>query len=161
MAADNSAGTKVDFYNLRIDILDRYNLFEQIQQKISSSETISINFLNANCFNIAQQNTKYRDAINAGTYLLNDGIGIDIAGRLIGVTFRENLNGTDLIPQLLNLAATNNLSVFCYGASDKVIGKAVRNICKANSAVSIVGYSNGFVEEPNAITDFRCRLKAN
>src|SRR5690606_974089 len=95
---------KVPFFNLRIDVLDRGELLEELRPKLSvGGDFTSINFLNAHCFNIAQNHEEYRTAIGRCTYLLNDGVGVDIAGRLIGVHFKENLNGTDLIPDLFKL----------------------------------------------------------
>jgi N-acetylglucosaminyldiphosphoundecaprenol N-acetyl-beta-D-mannosaminyltransferase len=109
--------------------------------------------LNAHCFNIAQKDTEYKDALEGCTFLLNDGVGISIAGKLVGVDFKENLNGTDLIPELIDFFASNGMTIFCFGAREDVIEKAVRNIEADYPDLSVVGYTDGYVEDPASIVD--------
>jgi len=153
MTTDENPSSKVRFFNLRVNVLDTQSFFDAFQQHLTARKTVSITFLNAHCFNIAQKNSAYRDALENSTFLLNDGVGVDIAGKLVGVHFKENLNGTDLIPRLLEYFATHKLKVFCYGASKEVIEKAVRQIEADYASLSIVGYSDGFVDSQAALID--------
>ena len=153
MNARNASRSKVKFFNLRIDVLDRREFFRELRQYLSKGHRVSINFLNAHCFNIAQNNIEYKNALERCTFLLNDGVGVDIAGKLIGVGFRENMNGTDLIPNLIDFFAKNKMTIFCFGAKKEVIERAVRNIKADYSGVSIVGHSNGYVEDPASVID--------
>jgi len=145
--------SKVEFFNLSIDILDRQGLFSELRQYLSKDNQVCINFLNAHCFNIAQKNMAYKNALQRCTFLLNDGVGVNIAGRLIGVEFKENMNGTDLIPQLIDFFARNRLTVFCLGAKKDVIEKAVRKIEVDYPALSIVGYRDGYIDDPATVID--------
>lgn len=148
MTTEDSSHSKVKFFNLHVNVLDTQAFFNALQYCLSKGQTVSINFLNAHCFNIAQKNGEYRNALEQSTFLLNDGVGVDIAGKLIGVHFKENLNGTDLIPQLLEYFAKNKLKVYCFGASRKVIEEATSQIEADYPDLSIVGYSDGFVDNP-------------
>jgi exopolysaccharide biosynthesis WecB/TagA/CpsF family protein len=57
-----------------------------------------ISFLNAHNANIACEDTKFAQCLR-GFLLLPDGIGVDIAAKLLhGAAFPSNLNGTDFIP---------------------------------------------------------------
>jgi N-acetylglucosaminyldiphosphoundecaprenol N-acetyl-beta-D-mannosaminyltransferase len=147
MTPEDPSYSKVKFFNLHIDVLDTSGFFTTLQHCLSKGQNVSINFLNAHCFNIAQKNDDYRLALEESTFLLNDGIGIDIAGKLIGVHFKENLNGTDLIPQMLDYFARTGMRVFCFGASKEVIEKAVQNIEASHPDLSVVGYCDGYEDD--------------
>lgn len=153
MKPEIDSSSKVEFFNLGVNVLDRQDFFRELRQRLSNKQKITINFLNAHCFNVAQKNIEYRKALETCTFLLNDGVGVEIAGKLIGIDFKENLNGTDLIPQLLEFFASNRMTVFFFGARKEVIEKAVKDI-KANIPnLSIVGFSDGYVDDPALIVD--------
>lgn len=150
----NPARPKIPFFNLRVDQLTKNALLDELDVLLSQTRRrISINFLNAHCFNVAQENPEYRFALDRCTYLLNDGIGIDLAARLIGVRFEENLNGTDLIPELLAFMAGKGMSVFFFGARPEVIREAVSRIEQQFPGLVIAGYSHGFVSSPESIVE--------
>jgi len=153
MEISNPWPEKVQFFNLNVNVLDRKELFSTLRQYLSTTSQISINFLNFHCFNIAQKDAEYRHALRNCTLLLNDGVGIDIAGKLIGVDFKENLNGTDFIPELFDFFAVSGMSVFCFGAKKEVIENAVRKIEINHPGLTIVGYSDGYINDPTSVID--------
>ena len=66
-----------------------------------SRAPLPLAFLNAHCVNVSRNDVTYRRALDAFT-VLPDGIGVDIAARILhGARFQENLNGTDFVPRLL------------------------------------------------------------
>jgi N-acetylglucosaminyldiphosphoundecaprenol N-acetyl-beta-D-mannosaminyltransferase len=142
-----------EFYDLHVDVLDRAGFFRELQNELSKPGKISINFLNAHCFNVAQSDPKYRDALARCTFLLNDGVGVDLAGRLCGIRFPENLNGTDLIPEMLDFFEENGMSVYLYGAKSDVIERAAGEIESRYPRLSVAGYSHGYVEDPSILID--------
>lgn len=145
---------KVELFNLQVNVMDRPSLFRELARRLIVDDgQISINFLNAHCFNIAQQNVEYRNALQRSTYLLNDGVGIDIAARLSGFRFKENLNGTDLIPEMLGMLAELRMPVYLYGARPTVIEKAVAEIRKLHPSLPIAGYSDGYVADVSIVID--------
>jgi exopolysaccharide biosynthesis WecB/TagA/CpsF family protein len=84
---------------------------------------------------------------------LNDGAGVDLAGKLKGIRFEENMNGTDLIPELLQLFAEAGLSVYFFGAQPDVIQAAVAEIARLNPNLSIAGFSHGYVDNPESVVE--------
>lgn len=117
---------------------------------LSSGITNTIFFLNAHCFNIAQQNPEYFRAIDQADLLLNDGIGVKIASWFSGISFPENLNGTDLIPRILELAARNGGSVFLLGGAEGVAVKAASFAGKQIPDLQIAGTHNGFFQSEHS-----------
>jgi N-acetylglucosaminyldiphosphoundecaprenol N-acetyl-beta-D-mannosaminyltransferase len=149
-----SARSKVQFFNLRVDILGRRQLFEELSARLAAnSDLVSINFLNAHCFNVAQRDPHYTDALDRCTYLLNDGVGVALAGKVKGIHFEENMNGTDLIPDLLQLFAEAGLSVYFFGGKPEVTQEAVVEIGRLIPNLSIAGFSHGYVESPESVVE--------
>jgi exopolysaccharide biosynthesis WecB/TagA/CpsF family protein len=75
--------------------------------------------------------------------ILNDGIGVNIASRILhGESFPQNLNGTDLTPKLLQ-SVPSGTRVFLYGAKPEVVKNAARLI-EERLDIVVSGYSDGY-----------------
>jgi exopolysaccharide biosynthesis WecB/TagA/CpsF family protein len=100
-----------------------------------------VSFANANLLNLVHRR---QDAPFLSDFLvLNDGIGIDIASRLLyGAPFPENLNGTDFTPALLGQAGAR-ARVFLFGARPAVVQKAA-DLFGERHGVRIVGVQDGY-----------------
>lgn len=78
-----------------------------------------------------------------GIVIVNDGIGMDIAARLVkGDRFRENLNGTDFLPFLFSQAPTP-LKVFMVGGKSWVLQKAAQHVTLQLGQI-VVGTCDGY-----------------
>lgn len=115
---------------------------------------LSVFFVNAHTLNLAAKNPLYRQVLNSSGCVLGDGTGVRWAARLHGIRVRENLNGTDLTPQLFETTAGHGHSYFLLGADEETIAKAA---CHAGSAFPgwrLVGHHHGYLadESLNAAT---------
>lgn len=137
---------KRQFFNVAIDVTSRAEALETCRQQLSTPSCHILNFLNAHCFNIAQTNVEYADAIKESDLLLNDGIGVKLASIIAGVQLQENLNGTDFIPELLQLASEMRLSVYLLGGDVGVAEKAANAIQADIADVHIAGYRSGYFD---------------
>lgn len=87
--------------------------------------------VNAHTLNVAWSDERFREILNASDLLLNDGTGVQIASRLVGRPFPDNLVGTDLVPELCQRAAKHHVGVFLLGGDSGVAeaaGKTLRQI---------------------------------
>ena len=154
---------KKDFFNIRLDVTRKKEVLEVCRSFFAGNNIPkTIFFLNAHCFNIAQKNPEYLKAINASDLLLNDGVGIKLASLISGVSLKENLNGTDLIPEILKVAANENRKVFFLGGKEGVSDKAAIKATRAIPGLEVAGYHSGYflpVEEPGIMQNIN-RSKA-
>jgi beta-1,4-glucosyltransferase len=91
--------------------------------------------------------------------LVNDGIGMDIAAKLMhGRKFTENLNGTDFTPALFREAA-EPLRVFMIGGKPEVLAKASRYV-QDQLGQQVVGSCDGYDGFRNT-TDLVQRINAS
>ena len=114
---------KYNFYDINIDVISKREVINQINDRFVKDINTIVLFLNAHCYNIAMINLKYRNALSKASFLLNDGIGVELAGRLSGVIFKDNLNGTDLIPEVLK-KMPDGCKIFLLGAKEGVAKNA-------------------------------------
>lgn len=113
-------------------------------------------FANAHTCNLAWTDPELRSILARADLVLNDGIGLDIYARLAGVRFKQNFNGTDLLPRLFGEALPANgivteLRVFLYGAEKGRAEKAARNIEARFPNVRVVGTLDGFARGESVI----------
>jgi N-acetylglucosaminyldiphosphoundecaprenol N-acetyl-beta-D-mannosaminyltransferase len=118
----------------------------------------SIAFVNPDCVNISTHDVSYRECLASTDWVCADGIGMKIAGRLLGREIRQNINGTDLFPQLCAALEGGKHSIYLLGAQ---AGVAEQVACWARTrfpGLSIAGTRSGFFdasEEPAVIEAIR------
>jgi alpha-1,3-mannosyltransferase len=120
-------------------------IFGDINQTIENNRHMKMAFANANLLNMAYEDQALKQELS-DFYIVNDGIGVDIASSLkYGTKFPENLNGTDLIPRILKNTKSGN--VFLYGAEEASVSKCYQRLKKENPHLNFAGYVNGYDEE--------------
>ena len=85
---------------IRLLNLSMDDVLAAIAATLRLKKRAQISFVNADCVNIAARDPHYRHALLESTWVCVDGIGMKIAGRLLGREIRDNVNGTDLFPRL-------------------------------------------------------------
>jgi exopolysaccharide biosynthesis WecB/TagA/CpsF family protein len=103
-------------------------------------------FANPHCFNIAQQDPEYGRILKEADLVLPDGVGIKLAGGLIGAELRENLNGTDLFPKLCDHARHRGQTIFLVGAAPGVAEAVKERMTARYPGLSIVGARDGYFD---------------
>lgn len=98
-------------------------------------------FLNAHGVNMAKDNADFRRAILASDFLLRDGIGLAMAFRYLGLSETENLNGTDLIPKVLERHKARKIAV--WGSSEEALA-TLRTQLQGDGYTDLVSMEHGF-----------------
>jgi N-acetylglucosaminyldiphosphoundecaprenol N-acetyl-beta-D-mannosaminyltransferase len=113
-------------------------------------------FVNADCANIAYRNPEYLGLLQQSTLSLADGIGLKLAGKLLGRDIKQNVNGTDLFPRLCEALADTDYGLYLLGARPEVVDR-VRNWIETHYPnVRVCGTHHGYYtseEESHVIDD--------
>ncbi len=109
-----------------------------------ADQCVSIQFINAHCVNVLAHDAEYRTALHQADFLLPDGSGLAIAAQLAGVTLGDNLNGTDLFPDICQHAANAGLPIFLLGGKPGVAAGASRAMRSRFPHLRIAGTRHGF-----------------
>lgn len=131
--------------NIDIDLFDdEEEVLALLSKDIDSGRSIELFFLNAHCFNLAQKDREYFDILNSCDYLLNDGIGIKIASKIEKLVLKKNLNGTDFIPEIAEMAAKKGCKIFLLGAKDGIAEEAAVKLKEKFEGLQIAGVHSGY-----------------
>jgi exopolysaccharide biosynthesis WecB/TagA/CpsF family protein len=102
-----------------------------------------LGIVNAHTMNLIREQSAYRECMQLMDRNINDGVGMNMAAKMRGSYFIENLNGSDLIPRLLKDQQTP-IRVFLYGAGEASNAGAARVMTGISDHIQIVGRLNGF-----------------
>ena len=105
-------------------------------------------FLNAHGCNLTFTDRAYVRALEGATWILNDGVGMDLAARLQGGSFAENLNGSDLIDEgeFLHHCARAGIRIFLLGARQDVLDLAAQRYQELFPGLGIAGTHHGYFD---------------
>jgi N-acetylglucosaminyldiphosphoundecaprenol N-acetyl-beta-D-mannosaminyltransferase len=115
-------------------------------------------FVNPECVNRAQRDPIYRAVLARFDWVLTDGIGMVLAGRLLGQRVRQNVNGTDLFPRLCELLGRSGHSLYLLGGRPGVAEGVVDWIGRHHPRVRVAGVHHGYfsaAEAPAVIRGIR------
>jgi exopolysaccharide biosynthesis WecB/TagA/CpsF family protein len=117
------AGRTRDILGIAITDMSRAEARHILHQAMNAGRHLKLAFCNAHTANVAATDDAYRELLRR-FLILPDGHGVDIASRwLYGRPFSANLNGTDLVPNLL-LSAPRPLRVAMIGGRPGIAERA-------------------------------------
>ncbi|WP_018662047.1 WecB/TagA/CpsF family glycosyltransferase [Heyndrickxia acidiproducens] len=137
--------------NIMLTVTSEEEFLDRFTSRMQSGEKSNIYFLNAHCYNIAQTDSYYKSILNSADFLLNDGIGVEIASKLFDIPLTGNLNGTDLMPKVLKRCEENGFSVFVLGSNQANLESAVQNFHRDYPALKIAGAHHGYFKSRKAV----------
>jgi N-acetylglucosaminyldiphosphoundecaprenol N-acetyl-beta-D-mannosaminyltransferase len=110
-------------------------------------------FVNAHTLNLACSAPEYRRVLCSADEVFGDGTGVRWAARLVrGVRMAGNVNGTDLVPELLRSPPGRSLRYYLLGAQPDAIERAAAHAAKVFPGWALAGHHHGYVE-PDASGD--------
>lgn len=85
------------------------------------------------------------------TIVVADGIGIVKGVKMLGLSITERIPGVDLAEHLLMAAHETNKSVFLFGAKQEVLDSLCEVIKQKYSGLTLLGATNGYVQDKDAV----------
>ncbi len=117
---------------------------DQIVGLLDRPGSSQVSFLNAHCANLAHGDPTYKEVLSASTMTLADGSGLKLAGTILRQRVRQNVNGTDLFPRLLEALEGRGSRVFLLGARPGVTEKVREWIEAEYPGVTVAGHRDGY-----------------
>lgn len=114
-----------------------------IEALLSRDRPTVVSFINQNALNLAREDLRFRSDLCGADLLLRDGVGIEVALRLIGTDPGRNANGTDFIPRLLAGATGRRAALF--GTCEPWLSLATERASALGCAVA--ASADGFEDE--------------
>jgi N-acetylglucosaminyldiphosphoundecaprenol N-acetyl-beta-D-mannosaminyltransferase len=119
-------------------------LQEMLQEQPRRSH--SIYFVNAHTLNNACDTPAYRHVLRSADRVFGDGTGVRWAARMLhGVSLKDNVNGTDLVPLMFSRWAGRGLRYFLLGNTPDRIGIAAAHAQKTFPGWEQAGFHHGYL----------------
>lgn len=150
--------TRLSLFGINLDNLKMDEALTAITEAVVTKSPKKIAFVNADCINISAKNRNYRTRLQAMDMVLVDGIGMRIAGKVLGQVIQENVNGTDLFPQLCARLNVLGSKLFLLGAKPGVAESVGQWVSSNYPHVEVVGTRHGYFspsEEADVLEEIR------
>ena len=87
-------------------------------------------------------------ALQSASRVIPDGIGVVVASRLLGERGEiARVPGSELMPAICELAATEGHGIFLFGARPEVVADTAARLCNQYPGLVIAGTQHGYVHE--------------
>ncbi len=148
-------GSAVDLFGIEVCNAYLPPVLDWMSERIRRDHKTIVNFVNAHCINISYRDDHYLRVLRQSTLVLPDGSGIKLAMKFQGIELLANLNGTDLFPELCELAARKNYSIYLLGAAPGVAAQVGMNMKKKIAGLRIAGTCHGYfdAQQTEAVID--------
>lgn len=117
---------------------------QYVDAALAMRQRRKIAFVNADCINQAWVKPEYRQHLAQFNAVFPDGSGLALAGRLLKHPVRDNVNGTDLLPHLVELSQTRGYRLFLFGARPGIAETMRDNLLQRWPNAVICGVRDGF-----------------
>jgi exopolysaccharide biosynthesis WecB/TagA/CpsF family protein len=130
----------------------RMDAARDIALAIARKEPLCVAFANTHLLYCALKEPAFADTLRR-FYMINDGVGMTLLSRLAcGAGFKENLNGTDFTPLLLD-QLPGGARLFLVGARPQVTARAAERMQRQWPHLSVCGFRDGFDGSEAALED--------
>lgn len=130
----------------RLDAIGTDDAIARIVGWIHDRRGGSVFFVHPHALNLAARDSTFRAELARGGLVLPDGIGLRVASSILGKKLPANVNGTDLVPELLVELAADRVPIALVGGAP---GIAVRagEAWRARTGVEVVATWDGYQDD--------------
>jgi exopolysaccharide biosynthesis WecB/TagA/CpsF family protein len=140
---DDPGDRRQDILGVAVADMSRAAALEMILGALREHRHLKVAFCNAHTANTASADPGFRQAL-ARFVVLPDGVGVDIAARWLGGrSFQANLNGTDLVPDLLR-TADRPFRIALIGGRKGVAERAADVLAQLGPGHAVMAVCDGF-----------------
>ncbi|GAB4455796.1 MAG: hypothetical protein OHK0029_12480 [Armatimonadaceae bacterium] len=140
-----TAPDTVTLLGIPVDNVTMTEAVEWITERLDQRENpAQVSFVNADCANIAYKNTAYRSVLQDSEFVLADGIGMKLAGKLLRREIKQNVNGTDLFPRLCAALEGTEHSIYFLGGQPEIPERVAQWVQTHYPQVRIAGTQHGY-----------------
>tara|TARA_R110001583_G_scaffold195448_1_gene373744 strand:- start:5977 stop:6699 length:723 start_codon:yes stop_codon:yes gene_type:complete len=135
-----------------LTLVDDASFDLKLEEIANTKHSVTLGFLNQHAYNLMCKNSAVKKSFLNMDFMFRDGKGIELACRYHKVDPKKNLNGTDLIPLLINklINTTDELTFFAYGTQEPWLGSGAENLFKTKTFYSL----DGFQTDPSYVAHY-------
>ncbi|HQQ67588.1 MAG TPA: WecB/TagA/CpsF family glycosyltransferase, partial [Candidatus Cloacimonadota bacterium] len=138
-----------EIFGIKLANLSMSEAMTRVETAIITAKQKEVFFVNADCLNKVFVDKDYHAILKGSKDLFPDGIGIKLAGKILGKPVRENINGTDMLPLLCEMAAKHGYSMYLLGAAEGVAETMKTKLVQKYPRLNICGFRSGYFDHDN------------
>lgn len=138
---------RMDILGVPVDAVTMAGALVRVRAMLASGRTHIILAVNPEKVMAAQRDRDLLAALNGAELVIPDGIGVVFAARLLGQASLERVPGSELMPAICHMAASEGYRVFLYGARPQAVARAALLLQERYPGLQIVGAQHGYVPE--------------
>jgi len=131
--------SKVNILGVKVSNIANNDLLDTLAQCIHEKKKVQVCITPVNSVLAAIKDPEVLNIYNNAEIVLCDGMPIKWASSFLNTPIQERITGLDLLPDLVELCAKNNFSVFLLGASPGVGDKLKQTIYQRYPNCKVVG----------------------
>lgn len=123
-----------------------HEVMHRIDEAIARRRPLLIGVVNAAKVVHMRRDPALRGAVLDADMILADGMAVVWASRLLGEALPERVAGIDLMLSMLACGRKKGYRIYCLGATDQVLDRAVARMEEQFPGIAIVGRHSGYFE---------------
>jgi N-acetylglucosaminyldiphosphoundecaprenol N-acetyl-beta-D-mannosaminyltransferase len=149
----------VDILGVRVSDVTEAESVAAVREMLAAGGCNRIVTPNSEIVMRARRDPAFREVLNDSALAIPDGIGLLLAGRLLGTPLRDAVQGTDLAIWLAGVCAETGRRLFLLGAAEGVADEAAAALRRRFPTLVIAGTYAG-TADPAGDTVARERIRA-
>jgi N-acetylglucosaminyldiphosphoundecaprenol N-acetyl-beta-D-mannosaminyltransferase len=150
----------LSLFGLDIANMTMREAIELLEQSIRADKSTAVFYVNPDCLNKIFSDQEYFRILKQGDLVLPDGIGLTIAGNMLQTPLKENVNGTDMLPFLCEMAAREDYSLFLLGGRPGVADTMAEKL-QTTYGVTVAGTAHGYFDRETENEQICRRINAS
>lgn len=134
---------KISIIGVNFDNITKQQALDQIEQFVKDKKFHYIVTPNPEFLLKAQKDHKFREVLNQADLSVADGAGIIFAGKYQKTPFKQRIQGTDLIIDLMPIAEKNHYKIYILGSTYQTIELTKKVLGFRHPDLEIVGADPG------------------
>ncbi len=140
---------QLDIFGIKMLNLTMKDAISMLERRIDGKIHSPAYFVNADCLNKVLVDKDYLDILKNNEIVFPDGSGVNLAAKMLGSYLKENVNGTDMLPHLCELAQARGYRIFLLGAAEGVAKAMSERLLDTYPQLNICGFRNGYFDWDN------------
>ncbi len=137
---------KVNILDLTVDVIDRPELLQKIDELATAPGVSLVNNLNAHACNLAASDAEFHEILNESDVVFCDGFGVKVAAKMLGKTLGERMTPPDWIDDLFALCARRRYCVYFLGDTEDVVHRFLKKVQQNHPHLRIAGCHDGYFD---------------
>ena len=136
----NKSQEELQIAKINISSTSENEVIRKVSSSIKNSKKLTITTPNPEIIVMAQRDKELRDALNASDIAIPDGVGIQYAKKVYGISSNlARIRGREMMVKLLDKAGSKQWKVFLLGATKAVNARAVKKMKSKYVNVKVKG----------------------